>query len=36
MYQKTFVASVLFFALSLAQEEEDEPKELTVILDGKR
>ena len=35
MYQKTFVASVLFFALSLAQEE-DEPKELTVILDGKR
>jgi hypothetical protein len=36
MYQKTFVASVLFFALSLAQEEEDGPKELTVILDGKR
>ena len=35
MYQKTFVASVLFFALSLAQEE-DEPKELIVILDGKR
>ena len=35
MYQKTFVASVLFFALSLAQEE-DGPKELTVILDGKR
>ena len=35
MYQKTFVASVLFFALSLVQEE-DEPKELIVILDGKR
>ena len=36
MYQKTFVASVFLFALSLAQEEEDGPKELTVILDGKR
>ena len=36
MYQKTFIASVFLFALSLAQEEEDGPKELTVILDGKR